>query len=185
MTAWFAAAIVAVVLGVLLIASRVLAKVGALLLVAGLVVVAALVAVASAQQARATQVAATAAAVASGGQTMATVAIVFLVVVVLALAGLTGYLYLRLRRAESRPRWAPGPNALWRRIGEEPPAAFGGGDLAQALQNLILLETLRTLRDLRQPSALPAQEERPHPQGQRAEVENVLALFDEDADWWR
>lgn len=90
---WFAAAIIAVILGVLLIASRVLAKVGAFLLVAGLVVVAALVAVASAHQARATQAAATAAAVASGGQTLATAAIVFLVVV-LALAGLAGYLYL-------------------------------------------------------------------------------------------
>lgn len=137
--------------------------IGVFLLAAG--VIAGLIAsVASAEQARATQAAASAAAVASTSQALATVAIVLLVIAVLALLVLVGYLYLRLRRAEvQRGRWAPGPNALWRRAGEEP-------DFSQALQGLVTLEILRALRDLRHPP--PTIQE-----------QNALALFEDD--WWR
>ncbi len=139
--------------------------IGVFLLAAGVIAGLIALSVASAEQARATQAAASAAAVASTSQALATVAIVLLVIAVLALLVLAGYLYLRLRRAEDvqRGRWAPGPNALWRRAGEEP-------DFSQALQGLVTLEILRALRDLRHPP--PTIQE-----------QNALALFEDD--WWR
>jgi len=169
---WIAFALIAIVLGVLLLLVRAV-KAGALLLLAGLLIVAVITAnISAAQQARATQAVAVAATTASAGQTIAIVAIILLILVVLALLALAGYLYLRLRRAEARQgRWAPGPNALWRREGD--PAALA--DPWQALQGLITLEVLRYLRELRQPLA-----------GAPREEENLPAVFGgaDEKEWW-
>ena len=109
-------------LGLLLI--RVGRALGVLLLVLGLVAILGLMAVALLHQSRAAETAAAAAVVATTGQTMNGVAVTVLLVVLLVvlLAGGTAILYLlyRLRRAERRGRWLPGPNARWGRV-ETPP----------------------------------------------------------------
>jgi len=169
---WIAFAIILLVFGFLLLLVRAV-KAGALLLLAGLVIVAVITAnISAAQQARATQAVAVAATTASAGQTAATVAIILLIFVVLALLIVAGYLYIRLRRAETRQgRWAPGPNALWRREGD--PAA--PADPWQVLQGLITLEVLRYLRDLRQP-----------PAGALREEESLPVLWEgaNEKEWW-
>ena len=171
---WIAFAIILLVFGFLLLLARAV-KVGALLLLAGLLIVAVIAAnMSAAQQARATQAAAVAATTASAGQTIAIVAIILLIIVVLALLGLVGYLYLRLRRAEAqRGRWAPGPNALWRREGDAFPAP--AADPWQALQGLITLEVLRCLREMRQP-----------PTGALREEDNLPVLWEgtNEKEWW-
>jgi hypothetical protein len=170
---WIAFAIILLVFGFLLLLVRAV-KAGALLLLAGLVIVAVITAnITAAQQARATQAAAVAATTASAGQTAATVAIILLIFVVLALLIVAGYLYIRLRRAEARQgRWAPGPNALWRREGESFPAP--AADPWQALQGLITLEVLRYLRELRQP-----------PAGAIREEESLPVLWEgNEKEWW-
>lgn len=171
---WITIALIAIVLGVLLLLARAV-KAGALLLLAGLLIIAVITAnISAAQQARATQAAAVAATTASAGLTAATVAIILLILVVLVLLVLAGYLYLRLRRVEAqRGRWAPGPNALWRRGGDSFPAP--ATDPWQALQGLITLEVLRCLREMRQP-----------PAGALREEDNLPVLWEgaNEKEWW-
>ena len=115
--------IASVLLGLILV--RVGRALGVLLAVFGVVALVGLLAAALFQQSRATATAATAAAVATTGQTVNSVAVtvlaVLLLLAVLVGAGVIGYLYLRLRRAERQGRWLPGPNARWGRAGEMPP----------------------------------------------------------------
>ncbi len=106
-------------------------------------------------QATATQQVATAATVSAAGQTANSVAVTVLATLLgltgLTGAGLGGYLWLRLRRAERQVptgRWLPGPNAQWNR--SELPAS------SDPLAQLVQLETLRYLRELRGPAAYPA-----------------------------
>jgi hypothetical protein len=128
------------------------------------------------QQARATQQTATAATLATTGQTAGTIGqsvlLGLLLLVILCGAGLSGYLYLRLRRAERRPgmyprqrgpvrektAWLSGPDAQWQRRPTQP-------DTGTAIQALVQVELLRTLRELRPPTQsaahiLPAAEGR-------------------------
>lgn len=135
------------------------------LIIGGLAAVAA-VADALRQQARATRQTATAATVAATGQTASsvgqTVLGVLLLVVLISAAVAIGYLLLRLRRAERghpgnpqrvRPAsaapptsWTSGPNAYWQQTPHSQPP-----DMQQAVQSLVQLELLRTLRELRTP----------------------------------
>lgn len=171
--------IVAVFAVLVVIGTKPLAKLGKFFLAAGFIIVLAFLAAASAMQASATRAAATAAAVASGGQTLATIALVVLSIAVLFLLAAVWYLYLRLRQAERRPRWAPGPNAYWRRAGEEIPAPSSAQ--APADPHLLLLQQilyeLHALRGLQSPSgplSLPQKED-----------ENVRTLFRLDEEqWW-
>lgn len=108
-------------------------------------------------QATATRQAAQAAAMASTGQTVGslttTILAVLLLVTVLAAAIGGGYLAFRLRRAEGRSAkwWMPGPDAYWGRLA---PRGEGTGEpLHQTLQQMLLLEMLRMLRDLRRPQS--------------------------------
>lgn len=126
----------------------------ALLLVGALL---ALVAVAWAwgEQATATRQVATAATVSAAGQTAgsvtATVLATLLVVVLLAAGGAVVYLWLRMkaleRQASGAPRasrWVAGPNARWEQVEPESRALP-----ADPLGQLVQLEVLRTLRELR------------------------------------
>jgi hypothetical protein len=115
------------------------------------------------QQARATQQTATAATLATTGQTAGTIGqsvlLGLLLLVILCGAGLSGYLYLRLRRTERRPEmyprqrgpvhekatWVSGPDAQWQRRPTQP-------DPGTAIQALVQVELLRTLRELRAPT---------------------------------
>jgi hypothetical protein len=121
-----AVALAAVLFGLIL--ARVGRTLGTLLLVLGLVALAGLLTLALFRQSRATAAAATAAAVATTGQAVSSVTVtlltMLLVVAVLSGGGMIGYLYLRLRRAERRGRWLPGPNARWGRAGEMPSASW-------------------------------------------------------------
>ena len=126
-TDWLVLGILAVVGGILLI--RVLQRIGLVLILIGVLILAGVLGLALLRQSAATQTAAAAATVASAGQTVNGVAVtvlaVLLLLAVLAGAGVIGYLYLRLRRAERRGRWLPGPNAYWGRAGEmQPPAPW-------------------------------------------------------------
>ncbi len=119
-------------------------------------------------QANATQQVAAAATVSAAGQTANSIAVSILATVLgvalLAGAGLSGYLWLRLRRAEQRAsnpgRWRPGPNAQWGRADTLSPTV-------DPVAQLVQLEVLRTLRELRSPTpyaaltppALPVAEE--------------------------
>ena len=138
------------------------------LLVYGLLVVGVLgaitfVADALRQQAKATRQTATAATIATTGQTTGsvgqTVLAVALMLVLIGAATAIGYLLLRLRRIErrsARPQivrrpsagqsqsWAPGPYAYWQRTPQPREA-----DMQQAVQSLVQLELLRTLREMR------------------------------------
>jgi len=105
-------------LGLLLI--RVGRALGVALLILGLVAILGLMVVALLHQSRAAETAAAAAVVATTGQTMnstvVTVLAVLLVIVLLASGTVILYLLYRLRRAERRGRWLPGPNARWGRV---------------------------------------------------------------------
>ncbi len=134
----------------------------AILILAGAVAVTA-VAVALLSQSRATQQTATAATIATAGQTAGTISqtvlLVLLLLVILCGVGLSGYLYLRLRRAERRPGmyprqrgpahektvWVSGPDAQWQRRPTQ-------SDPGTAIQALVQVELLRTLRELRTPT---------------------------------
>jgi len=133
----------------------------ALLLVGALL---ALVAVAWAwgEQATATRQVATAATVSAAGQTAgsvtATVLATLLVVVLLAAGGAVVYLWLRMkaleRQASGAPRasrWVAGPNARWEQVEPESRALP-----ADPLGQLVQLEVLRTLRELRGTRQQPA-----------------------------
>lgn len=151
---------------------------GILLLVGAAVVVT--IARALLHQSRATQQVATAATLATSGQTASslgqTILISVLLLVLLGGAGLSGYLYLRLRRAErgasplrqrrqatwprvntARPTWTPEADARWQ--GQPTPS-----DVGATVHSLVQLEVLRTLQELRAPAqprppTLPAVEE--------------------------
>lgn len=117
------------------------------------------------QQATATRQVATAATVSAAGQTANSVAVTVLALVLsvtlLLALGMSGYLWLRLRRAERHApaagQWLPGPHAQWGRETAPP-----GAGLEQTLSALVQLELLRTLRSWRgtgvsdAPAALPA-----------------------------
>lgn len=121
------------------------------------------IALALLQQSRATHQAATAATIATTGQTASslgqTILVTVLLLGVLGGAGLCGYLYLRLRRAERWPgmyprqrgpvpektAWVSGPDAQWQRRPTQP-------DPGTAIQALVQVELLRTLRELRAPT---------------------------------
>ena len=133
----------------------------ALLLVGALL---ALVAVAWAwgEQATATRQVATAATVSAAGQTAgsvtATVLATLLVVVLLAAGGAVVYLWLRMkaleRQASGAPhasRWVAGPSARWEQVEPESRALP-----ADPLGQLVQLEVLRTLRELRGTRQQPA-----------------------------
>ena len=113
-------------------------------------------------QATATQQAAQAATVASVGQTAGTLTVLVLVglLLLLLLVGVGAILYLvaRLRQAEAmvnavtggraappRRRWVSGPNARWQQqgMGQNP------------IDALVQIETLRMLREMRQPAPAP------------------------------
>jgi hypothetical protein len=133
------------------------------LLVVGVLGAIAFVADALRQQARATRQTATAATVAATGQTAGsvgqTVLAVALMLVLLGAAVAIGYLLLRLRRLERRAEgsqivrhasigqptsWTSGPNAYWQRTPQPRQS-----DMQQAVQSLVQLELLRTLREMR------------------------------------
>lgn len=134
----------------------------ALLLVGALL---ALVAVAWAwgEQATATRQVATAATVSAAGQTAgsvtATVLATLLVVVLLAAGGMVVYLWLRMKALERQARgpaprasrWVAGPNARWEQAEPESRALP-----ADPLGQLVQLEVLRTLRELRGTRQQPA-----------------------------
>jgi len=111
-----------------LVLSRVGQALGIILLILGLMALLGLLAVTLFHQSRATAAAATAATVATTGQAVNSVAVtaltVLLVVVVFAGGASVLYLLYRLRRAEKRGQWLPGPNARWGRAGEMPPAPW-------------------------------------------------------------
>jgi hypothetical protein len=139
------------------------------------------IALALLQQSRATQQTATAATLATTGQTASslgqTILVSVLLLVLLGGAGLSGYLYLRLRRAErgsfplrqrspttwplvnaSRPTCTPEPEARWQ---HQPTPS----DVGATVHSLVQLEVLRTLRELRAPAqprppTLPAGEDK-------------------------
>ncbi len=135
-------------------------------LIIGVVGAIVLLAATTRQQAVATQQVATAATLASAGQTTASVGVsilaVLLVLVLLGAGSVILFQRARLRRYAAEPdgwreyppararsrggNWLPGPNAYWQRSLPE-----GGGDqgLGQAMQELVQLELLRTLRDMR------------------------------------
>ena len=120
-TDWLVLGILAVVGGILLI--RVLQRIGLVLILIGVLILAGVLGLALLRQSAATQTAAAAATVASAGQTAATVGItamaVALVVVLVVAVSVILYLLYRLRRAEGRARWLPGPNAYWGQTGRE------------------------------------------------------------------
>jgi len=139
----------------------------ALLLVGALL---ALVAVAWAwgEQATATRQVATAATVSAAGQTAgsvtATVLATLLVVVLLAAGGAVVYLWLRMkaleRQASGAPRasrWVAGPNARWEQV--EPESRTLPADPLGQLVQLEVLRTLRELRGTRQQPALTDEDE--------------------------
>lgn len=149
----------AIVLGILLI------RLGRQITLAlmGLGVVGALVvgALALFEQAQASREAAKAAKVTAVGQTVEsttlTLLISLLVVVVILAAIAVIYFWLRPRRMErwlvtqqcQRPgQWAPGPNARWRQTGVGGPLVEGTST-QRMLEQLMQLETLRLLRDMR------------------------------------
>lgn len=140
------------ILGILLL--RVGRQIARFLLALGGLGVIGTVAYALVAQATATCQAAQAATVASVGQTAGSITTTILAVLLIAvvLAALTGggYLAFRLRRAERRlgaRRWTPGPNAHWGQLEQRGEGA--GEQLQQTMQQMLLLEMLRVLRDLR------------------------------------
>ena len=104
------------------------------LLAAGVIAAVLVVGLAILDQAKATQQAAEAAAVASTGQTAASVSTIVLatLLAMVVIAGGLGFAYLiwRLRRAERRAarqtrQWRPGPNARWGQVGDARPVPYG------------------------------------------------------------
>jgi hypothetical protein len=90
---------------------------------------------------------------------------VLLLVVLLTAAVAIGYLLLRLRRVERRAEgsqnvrhasadlstsWTSGPNAYWQRTPQPQQT-----DTQQAVQSLVQLELLRTLREMRSIAQMP------------------------------
>ncbi|MDX9955732.1 MAG: hypothetical protein RBT75_16645 [Anaerolineae bacterium] len=116
----------------------------------------ALLAWALGEQASATRQVAAAATVSAAGQTAgsvtATVLTIVLILVLLAAGGAVLYLWLRMKALErqlSAPaprtsRWVSGPNARWEQNEPESRAVT-----ADPLGQLVQLEVLRTLRELR------------------------------------
>ena len=125
-----------------------------LLIIGGLAAVIA-IAYALAEQARASRQAAKAASIAAAGQAVESVAVTLLatllVIVVILAAAAVVYLLFRIKRAESGRgrKWLPGPNARWQQV------ETGSASQAAALNQLIMMEVLRTLRSLRQPPMQP------------------------------
>jgi len=114
------------------------------------------VAYALAEQARASRQAAKAASIAAAGQAVESVAVTLLatlLILVVILAAAVVYLLFRMKRAESGRgrKWLPGPNARWQQVEE----AGGSASQAAALNQLMMMEVLRTLRSLRQPQMQP------------------------------
>lgn len=127
-------------------------------LIVGVLGALAFVADALRQQARATRQTATAATVAATGQTASSVGqtalAVGLLLVLLGAAVTIGYLLLRLRRAERRPPGLRQHGLLAYRPPRFPdPNAYGSRtpDMGQAVNSLVQVELLRTLRALRTP----------------------------------
>jgi len=123
----------------------------------------ALLAWALGEQASATRQIAAAATVSAAGQTAgsvtSTVLAVLLALVLLVAVGAVLYLWLRMKALERQlpgpaprtGRWAPGPHARW-----EPAEPEGRAVAADPLAQLVQLEVLRTLRELRGTRQQPA-----------------------------
>ena len=186
------------ILGVLLL--RVGRQIARFLLALGGLGVAGAVAYALVAQASATRQAAQAARVAGAGQAVGglatTVLAVLLTGVVLAAVIGGGYLTFRLRRAERRlgaRHWMLGPDAHWGQLGQRDGGT--GEQWQQTLQQLLLLETLRVLRDLRRPRYPPVAYGGPAPgtgdpsgrlywdESGQAEWDTLLDGLDGD-EWW-
>ena len=124
-----------------------------LFIIGGLAAVTA-IAYALAEQAWASRQAAKAASIAAAGESVAVtlLATLLILVVILAVAAVV-YLLFRIKRAESGRgrKWLPGPNARWQQVEE----AGGSASQATALNQLIMMEVLRTLQSLRQPQMQP------------------------------
>lgn len=124
-----------------------------LFIIGGLAAVTA-IAYALAEQAWASRQAAKAASIAAAGESVAVtlLATLLVIAVILAVAAVV-YLLFRIKRAErGRGRkWLPGPNARWQQVEE----AGGSASQATALNQLIMMEVLRTLQSLRQPQMQP------------------------------
>lgn len=71
----------------------------------------------------------------------------------IVLAAAAGYVYLRYLRP--RKRWAPGPNARFRQIedGEQPHEALSM-DMAGVVQQMVYLQVLSMMREMRQQQRL-------------------------------
>ena len=128
------------------------------------------------EAARAAQDASKAAQIASRGlSTVSTIQaiILFLIVTaVIALVGLVIYLVLERRTQNAqiatllatsqKPRWAPGPNAGYRKLGEAETPLLSGGDVTQQLVQVLLMQHLGNLiggqQRLMLPPARPTQE---------------------------
>jgi len=124
-----------------------------LFIIGGLAAVTA-IAYALAEQAWASRQAAKAASIAAAGESVAvTLLATLLILVVILAAAAVVYLLFRIKRAErGRGRkWLPGPNARWQQVEE----AGGSASQATALNQLIMMEVLRTLQSLRQPQMQP------------------------------
>lgn len=125
-----------------------------LLIIGGLAAVIA-IAYALAEQARASRQAAKAVSIAAAGQAVESVAVTLLatllVIVVILAAAAVVYLLFRIKRAESGrgKKWLPGPNARWQQV------ETGRASQAATLNQVIMMEVLRTLRSLRRPQMQP------------------------------
>ncbi|HNT23396.1 MAG TPA: hypothetical protein PKM21_03465 [Anaerolineales bacterium] len=121
------------------------------------------------EAARAAQDASEAAQIASRGlSTVSTIQSLILFVIVVAaivLIGLVIYLVLERRTqnaqiatllaASQKPRWAPGPNAGFRKLGETETPQLPSGDVTQQLMQLFLMQQLGHLVDGQQHPMLP------------------------------
>ncbi len=74
-------------------------------------------------------------------------------VIVGLLAVMGGYVWLRLRvQRAQRAQWASGPNAGWKRLGDNPARAeLAAGGTEALVQQLVQLQVLSMLRDMQAP----------------------------------
>ncbi len=139
------------------------------------------------EAARAAQDASEAAQIASRGlSTVSTIqaAILFLIVsAMIALVGLVVYLVLERRSqsaqiatllaASQKPRWAPGPNAGFRKLGEPETPQLPSGDVTQQMMQLFLMQQLGHMLGGQQHPMLPP-----------AQTAQTTQVVDDDDDLW-